>query len=136
MRLPIENIDYQLAKKIREIRKLKGWSQEELGALLNLSYQQIQKYETTRNKIRVSTLYKIADALNVPVSYFLEDLHNANDKKTYRFNDTVLKTMYLLQNLPKEIQESLYSFCRKLTKLLECNPGGALTPPPPPRQCR
>jgi transcriptional regulator with XRE-family HTH domain len=118
MRLPIDDIDLQLARKIKEIRKLKGWSQEELGTQLNLSYQQIQKYETSHNKIRVSTLYKMAEVFHVPVSYFLEDLYGKENKKVYKFNATVLKTMALLQNLPNEIQESIYAFCKKLTTLL------------------
>ncbi|RMF71635.1 MAG: XRE family transcriptional regulator [Alphaproteobacteria bacterium] len=49
-------------------------SQEKLGDALGLTFQQIQKYERGANRIGASRLYKIAKILNVPVSYFYEEL--------------------------------------------------------------
>lgn len=47
-------------------------SQECLAVILELSYQQIQRYENGKNKISVERIQEIADALAVPLMYFFE----------------------------------------------------------------
>lgn len=49
-------------------------SQEELGRVLSVSFQQIQKYERGVNRIAAGTLFRLARRLNVPVEYFFEGL--------------------------------------------------------------
>ncbi|RMF12870.1 MAG: helix-turn-helix domain-containing protein [Alphaproteobacteria bacterium] len=49
-------------------------SQEKLGDALGLTFQQIQKYERGANRIGSSRLYKISKILDVPVSYFFEEM--------------------------------------------------------------
>ncbi|WP_418160869.1 helix-turn-helix domain-containing protein [Benzoatithermus flavus] len=50
-----------------------GLSQERLGELLGVSYQQIQKYERGVNRIGSSRLHALSRILEVPVAYFFED---------------------------------------------------------------
>jgi len=49
-----------------------GMSQERLGELLGLTFQQVQKYEKGVNRIGAGRLFEIARILNVPISYFYE----------------------------------------------------------------
>lgn len=49
-----------------------GMSQRALGEVLGVTFQQVQKYERGTNRIAISTLVRAADALNSPVSFFLE----------------------------------------------------------------
>ena len=49
-------------------------SQSELAARLNLSFQQIQKYERGTNRVSASTLHRIATILDAPLSWFFESL--------------------------------------------------------------
>ncbi len=49
-------------------------SQEKLGELLGLTFQQVQKYEKGANRIGASRLFDISSILGVPVSYFFDDL--------------------------------------------------------------
>lgn len=51
-----------------------GMSQDNLGNAVGVTFQQIQKYERGLNRIGASRLYEFARVLNVPVSYFFEDL--------------------------------------------------------------
>lgn len=51
-------------------------SQEQLGAALGLTFQQIQKYEKGQNRIGAGRLYRIASILSVPVQYFFDGLAN------------------------------------------------------------
>jgi transcriptional regulator with XRE-family HTH domain len=49
-------------------------SQDKLGKALNLTFQQIQKYERGANRIGSSRLYKLSQILDVPVSFFFDDM--------------------------------------------------------------
>lgn len=49
-------------------------SQEKLGELLGITFQQIQKYEKGSNRISASRLYYTAKVLGVPVQFFFDDL--------------------------------------------------------------
>lgn len=49
-------------------------SQEKLGQAVGITFQQIQKYERGLNRIGSSRLFQFAQVLDVPVSYFFENL--------------------------------------------------------------
>jgi transcriptional regulator with XRE-family HTH domain len=51
-----------------------GMSQERLGELLGLTFQQVQKYEKGMNRIGAGRLFDIARILGVPIDYFYEGL--------------------------------------------------------------
>jgi transcriptional regulator with XRE-family HTH domain len=67
-------IDQHVGDRIRRRRTLLGFTQEQLGESLSISYQQIQKYETGANRISAGRLFQIAQRLDVAVSYFFEGL--------------------------------------------------------------
>jgi transcriptional regulator with XRE-family HTH domain len=49
-------------------------SQEQLGEALNITFQQVQKYERGSNRISSSRRWNIAQILDVPVSFFFDDM--------------------------------------------------------------
>ena len=49
-------------------------SQEKLGDALGLTFQQVQKYERGANRIGASRLYDLSRVLDVPVSFFFDDI--------------------------------------------------------------
>jgi transcriptional regulator with XRE-family HTH domain len=55
-------------------RKLLGLNQTELGEALGVTFQQLQKYEKGTNRISASRLFDLSHVLNVPVSFFFEDI--------------------------------------------------------------
>ena len=55
-------------------RMLIGMSQERLGELLGLTFQQVQKYEKGINRIGAGRLFEVAGILGVPISFFYEDV--------------------------------------------------------------
>lgn len=67
-------IDAYVGERLRLRRTLLGMSQEALGDELNLSFQQVQKYERGTNRISASRLYELGRILDVPVSYFYEGM--------------------------------------------------------------
>lgn len=65
-------IDIHVGSRVRMRRILLGMSQEKLGEALNLTFQQVQKYEKGTNRIGASRLQQISKTLNVPPSYFFD----------------------------------------------------------------
>ena len=67
-------IDLHVGKRLRLRRTLLGLSQEQLGAELNITFQQVQKYERGSNRVSASRLWDISQLLDVDISYFFEDM--------------------------------------------------------------
>ena len=67
-------IDVHVGGRVRLRRMLVGMSQEKLGDLLGLTFQQVQKYEKGANRIGAGRLYQIARILDVPVQFFFDDM--------------------------------------------------------------
>jgi len=65
-------IDVHVGSRIRLRRTMLGMSQERLGEGLDITFQQVQKYEKGTNRVGASRLQNIASILNVPVSFFFE----------------------------------------------------------------
>jgi transcriptional regulator with XRE-family HTH domain len=59
---------------MRQRRTLLGMSQTKVGDAVGLTFQQIQKYERGSNRIGSSRLYEFAKVLDVPVSYFFDEM--------------------------------------------------------------
>lgn len=67
-------IDVHVGGRMRLRRMMIGMSQEKLGDHLQLTFQQVQKYEKGANRIGAGRLYRVAKVLGVDVSFFFEDL--------------------------------------------------------------
>lgn len=65
-------VDKYVGRRIRGLRVIKKTTQAWLADQLGISFQQLQKYETAANRVSASKLHAIANALDVPVSYFFE----------------------------------------------------------------
>ncbi len=65
-------IDKHVGSRVRMRRMMLNMSQEKLGDGLDLTFQQVQKYEKGTNRIGASRLQAIATILQVPVSFFFE----------------------------------------------------------------
>lgn len=69
-------IDLLIGQNLKLKRIKSGVSLQELGNILNVSFQQIQKYERGQNKISSSNLFLIANSLNCEINYFFHGLEN------------------------------------------------------------
>ncbi len=68
-------IDRHVGRRVRARRTLLGMSQTSLAQALGLTFQQVQKYERGANRISASALFRLSLALNVPVAFFFEEVH-------------------------------------------------------------
>ncbi len=72
-------IDVHVGSRVRLRRTLLGMSQERLGDALGLTFQQVQKYERGVNRVGASRLFDISRVLDVPISFFFEDMPEGMD---------------------------------------------------------
>ena len=67
-----QEVDRYVGQRIRVLRTERGLSQSELASAIHITYQQLQKYESGRNRVSASRLYSIACIFEVNVSYFFD----------------------------------------------------------------
>ena len=72
----LNEIDKHVGARVRMQRTMKGMSQAKLGDSLDITFQQVHKYEKGSNRIGASRLHHISELLQVPVSFFFEGAPN------------------------------------------------------------
>lgn len=73
-------IERQIAEKIRQIRKTKGMTLEQLGEKIGISRGMLSRLETNRSSPPIATLAKIAQGLEVPIGLFLQKADQRQNK--------------------------------------------------------
>ncbi len=76
--------DLEIGRKIRALRLERGLSQSHLACGIGLTFQQVQKYEKGTNRVAAGRLQRIADMLNVPVTFFYGGMSTRANPKTKR----------------------------------------------------
>ncbi len=70
------SLDSFIGQKVKQRRSSLSMSQVKLGEKLGVSFQQVQKYESGKNRISASTLFQISKILGVDFSYFVDGYSN------------------------------------------------------------
>jgi transcriptional regulator with XRE-family HTH domain len=68
------DVDVHIGQRVRALRLGAGMTQEGLAGHLELTFQQVQKYENGVNRISAGRLYDIAGVLGVPIAAFFAGL--------------------------------------------------------------
>jgi transcriptional regulator with XRE-family HTH domain len=102
-------LDAHIGKKLREIRTLVGMSQDDVGEIIGVTMQQVQKYETAHNRISASKLYEFAQSINKPIHSFFEDYVADNTYSNIDFKPEK-KCLELESHNQKEIHSLLVAF--------------------------
>ncbi|MFB5677462.1 helix-turn-helix domain-containing protein [Paenibacillus terreus] len=82
----------RIGRNIRQYRKWKGWTQEQLAELVGIHFSQIGNIERGEYNVNIQTLEKIANALGVSLSELISD----GDGKGIDMSDTVIEAVALL----------------------------------------
>jgi len=69
-------VDIHVGRKLKKLRVSRQLSQTDVARKLEVSFQQIQKYEKGLNRISASRLYEIAKVLEVTPACFFEGFHD------------------------------------------------------------
>lgn len=98
--------------RLRKFRLQAGWSQERLAEKIDVSIQQVQKYESGANKMNTDRLQQVAQALDVPIQLFFTD-----DIETLPLAITEKLLLDSYRAIPnKEIQESILKITTNAAK--------------------
>jgi len=116
-------VDVHVGKRVRHRRWLIGMTQQQLAEQVGIKFQQIQKYETGANRVSASRLWDIAEALEVPVSFFFEGLEEnekAEGKKSMVPDDLMghKEAMDLVRSyyaIPENQRRRLFELARVLS---------------------
>lgn len=100
-------VDVHVGARLRQRRTLIGMSQEKLGEAVGLTFQQIQKYERGANRIGASRLFELSQILDVPVSYFFEDMSSEVKKAAVNGQRTLPETSETGESDPLMRRETL-----------------------------
>ncbi len=71
---PPHQIDILMGARVRNLRTLRGISQEKLGKALGLTFQQVQKYEKGYNRMGSSRLFQISQVFGITFSELVKDI--------------------------------------------------------------
>ena len=74
------NIDHIIGAQLRRLRKIRGYTQDDVAQALGISYQQLHKYETGANSIAASRLYELAMFLSVKPDDFFDGVDAASEE--------------------------------------------------------
>jgi transcriptional regulator with XRE-family HTH domain len=106
------HVDVEIGLRLRRKRLELDLSQTELGKMLNVSFQQVQKYEKGSNRISCSTLVAICQALKVSTNYFFDGMADVSkrgpsDKERFLATRHGIEGVTALMKLGPKIRDSV-----------------------------
>ena len=78
-----ESFNIHLGRKLRMRRLSLGLTQTKVAQAINVTFQQIQKYEKGTNGVSSNRLMQLSQFLNVPITYFFEDFKEFKDVNSH-----------------------------------------------------
>lgn len=104
------NIKQKLGARIKELRKQKGFSQERLAEMIDISQNSLSKIEIGENFLSADTLEKLLQALNINVQQLFDFEHLKNNKE-------LLNDIYeYLNNLDNDKLVIVYKIIQSIAK--------------------
>lgn len=113
-------MDSHIGDRIRDFRHDRGITQQELARSLGISYQQVQKYENSANRVSAGRLYVIAVALGVDVADFYKGMNDAAHERPTAI--TSEETILLARELSGLKSPRVRSSIRALVRSLNSDP--------------
>ncbi len=106
----VTEFDAEVGKRLRHQRRQAGLSQGELGRSLGISFQQIQKYESGRNRFPIENLVKCARLWNLPIEAMLP----IEPIKVLEIEESCRQLLTLLAELDQRPRKELVRLLREL----------------------
>ena len=115
-----ENFNLHLGKKLRMRRLSLGLTQTKVAEAINVTFQQIQKYEKGTNGVSSNRLMQLSNYLKVPITYFFEDFRNFHDIKNTQDENEDLNYSFLsktFSSLSKSQKEKILQILKNTVSL-------------------
>ena len=114
------NFNRHLGAKLRMRRLALGLTQTKVAQAINVTFQQIQKYEKGTNGVSSNRLMQLSQFLKVPIIYFFEDFRDFKDLNQSDIQDEDLNYSFLsrtFSSLSKTQKEKILQILNNTTKL-------------------
>lgn len=102
------SVDKQIGLRLRMIRIERGMSQEDLGAKLGISFQQVQKYESGANAIASTHLNTLFKALRIKATDLLGELDSIPEG--IQASNIALSVGIRVEKLGPKARAAMFSF--------------------------
>ncbi len=115
-----DNFNIHLGKKLRIRRLSLGLTQTKVAQAINVTFQQIQKYEKGTNGVSSNRLMQLSQFLKVPIIYFFEDFKDFKDLSQSDIQDEDLNYSFLsrtFSSLSKTQKEKILQILNNTTKI-------------------
>lgn len=126
--LAASEIDQIVGDRIRRRRILLGFTQDQLGEALGISYQQIQKYETGANRVSAGRLYQIAETLQISVGWFFNGIGDTDSDPVEADNQSPRHVIELVRGFSRIDEDKLKMAVLSLVRALAVNGDADETP--------
>lgn len=103
------DLDKRLGARLSHMRKAAGLTPSDLADKLDITYQQLYKYEKGQNRIAASTLIKIAEILGVEPSSFFDMPTVVKDSRNFQAN---LDIVILMESMTAQQRSALVNLAR------------------------
>lgn len=113
-----KRVDAHVGERIRQRRTALGLTQEHLANALDISYQQVQKYETGANRVSAGRLFEVAGKLDVDIGYFFEGLDTSTEIVPLEHGGKNRSTIELVRNFSQVTDPDVRSAVSGLVKSL------------------
>ena len=100
--------DAEVGTRIRIRRRELGMSQAQLGDLIGVTFQQVQKYEQGTNRISASRLGRVADVLQVKVKDFFDEQSMISDSQIDNLTSDEIRLVRALDTIRDERVRRLF----------------------------
>ena len=114
------NFNKHLGSKLRMRRLALGLTQTKVAQAINVTFQQIQKYEKGTNGISSLRIMQLANFLKVPVVYFFEEYPGYQDSSLDKTSTEDLNYSFLAKlfaNLSNEQKQTIFQVLRNTGSL-------------------
>ncbi len=109
------DFDLRLGRRIREVRLSHGLTQDELGKIAGVTFQQIQKFENGHNRVSPERLDRISKKLNVPVGVFFGEFEKSLAKPRPVYAEDTIRLASEIHKLPNaRIVKSMIHLTREV----------------------
>ena len=115
-----DNFNIHLGKKLRIRRLSLGLTQTKVAQAINVTFQQIQKYEKGTNGVSSNRLMQLSQFLKVPIIYFFEDFRDFKDLNQSDIQDGDLNYSFLsrtFSSLSKIQKEKILQILNNTAKI-------------------
>lgn len=117
------NLDSEIGRRLRQARLAENLTQDGLAQRLGISFQQVQKYENGTNRVSSSRLWAIGNALNIPVTYFFEELEQTDTTAGASFDDEntlpdrTIRVARMLNEMPDgDVKDKVFGLIKAFSK--------------------